>query len=743
LESARFPLPTAHHRQAAILLFFLALIVPAFSLQAEDKKEERIRTEIPYRDGTVIMLSDTQEVISKTLYHAKGHVRITYQDFDVTGEEAEYDKETGRGYISGNTRFVQKQQWLTCSRAEFNFAVQTGVFYEASGYLDRQFLISGHKILKTGPDTYQIEEGLVTACQEKRPKWRFRASSMDIEVDNTARMHNTIFEIKGIPVIYFPYVVMPMEKRLRSSGFMPFHTGSSTTKGREFSDGYYQTLGRSADATVYADYFSLRGLAVGGIFRARPNPTTRLYLQAYGIEDKLNQGGVELNVDGESQLPDDWRAVARVNITSNFTFQQAFADSFTAATVPQQLASAFLTRDHDSFSTNIAFERDDVVFPTRDLVVKKIPSLEFLSLGMPLGNSPFVLSFQTSLDGMSRTDSTMQTQLVQRLDFYPHLMLRLPSFEGFSLIPSFGVRETYYGAQLSDDPSAGTVNRALHRRYADFSLELKTPVLERDFASSWFGEMQNTVEPFVTYRWIHGIDDFSNIIRFDEQDAIADTNELEYGIMSRFFRNRSIGGGNSENQEFMSFGLIQKYYFDPTFGGAFEPGQSNSFYPLDTVTGFYQTSTLSNLAPISAVFQLSPQNATHNDFRADFDPTLQRWRNESLATVWLLKNFYISGTFFRQAPEAGIAASNTLQGQFRYGLPDRGLGSSFTLSYNLKTGQLLNSNTRVNYTWDCCGVALEFNQYDLGVRVESKFSFSFMLKGIGNFGNLKRPQSLF
>jgi lipopolysaccharide assembly outer membrane protein LptD (OstA) len=32
---------------------------------------------------------------------------------------------------------------------------------------------------------------------------------MDIEVDNTARMHNTIFEIKGISVIYFPYVVLP------------------------------------------------------------------------------------------------------------------------------------------------------------------------------------------------------------------------------------------------------------------------------------------------------------------------------------------------------------------------------------------------------------------------------------------------------------------------------------------------------------------------------------------------------
>jgi LPS-assembly protein len=69
--------------------------------------------------------------------------------------------------------------------------------------------------------------------------------------------------------------------------------------------------------------------------------------------------------------------------------------------------------------------------------------------------------------------------------------------------------------------------------------------------------------------------------------------------------------------------------------------------------------------------------------------------------------------------------------------------SSLVISYNLRTSQLLNSNTRVSYTWDCCGVAMEFNQFDLGLRTESRFSFSFTLKGIGSFGNLKRPESLF
>ncbi len=715
-------------------------------MPVQSGKGEQLRTEIEYRDGTVVLLSDSWNRMTQTLYRAEGHVKITFQDMVATGDEAQYDMDTREGFIAGHVRFSQKDQWLTCSRAEFNFSSQTGAFYDASGYTDRQFKIAGHTILKTGPDTYRVEDSLVTACQEKRPKWLFQASRMNLRVDHTARLHNTVFRIKGFPVFYFPYLVVPMEKKERSSGFTPFHTGTSTSKGRVFGEGYYQTLGESADATIYGDYFSLRGLAIGGIFRAKPNPETHFYLEAYGIHDKLNQGGVQLTVDGVSQLRDDWRAVARVNITSSFTFRQAFSDTFRSATVPQELAAAFLTRDHGSFSTNIAYEREEVLFPIRSLVIRKVPSFEFTSLGTPLGNSPFILSFRTSFDGIYRADSLINTpSLVQRLDFYPRLTLRLPAMKGFSLVPSVGVRETYYAAQLSSDSNSGVTNNSLNRRYADLNIELRMPILEGEVSFPWLGKMQHIIEPYVTYRWIHGINDFDKTIRFDEQDAIADTNELEYGIVNRFFRNSTTSAGAKENQEFMSFSLVQKYYFDPTFGGAFQPGQPNSFYPLDTVTGFYQTGTLSNLSPVSAIFELSPRNGIHNDVRVDYDTRLHQWRDESLSSSWHQKSFIISGTYFRnQELQSGMIAANHIQGQIGFSSPrQRGLSSSLTVSYNLKTGQLLNSNTRVNYTWDCCSVAVEFNQYDLGLRNESRFSFSFTLKGLGSFGNLKRPESLF
>ncbi len=732
------------------LLWPLLLLLPgtAPGASAQDKAASaspRVRTEIPYSDGTVVLVSDFQEKITRTRYRASGHVEVRYQDILLTSEEAEYDEESREGFTRGATRFSQNKQWLTCSRAEFNFANQTGKFYDARGFTDNQFLITGRTIVKTGPDTYMAESAYVTACQETRPKWAFRSSRANIRVDHTARLRQIVFKIKGIPIIYFPYLVLPMEKKERSSGFLPFHTGSSTTKGRVFSVGYYQTLGESYDFTAYEDYFSLRGLGVGGIFRARPNPQTRLYVQAYGINDKLGQGGANLVVDGESLLKNGFRAVARVNITTSFDFRQAFADTFRAATVPQENSALFLTKNADSFSLNFAFEREETHFADRSLIVKKLPSIEFDSLGTSLGRTPFVFYMRAAVDTMSRSDALMQTpSMVQRLDFFPSIAVRVPSILGFSLIPTVGIRETYYSARSSGETQPQVVNRSLARQYADFDLDLRTPTLERSFHSSFLGDFKHVIEPFAGYRRIHGVDDLGQTIRFDDQDAIADTNEARLGIVNRFFRSREVRPGVRQEEEILSLAVTQKYYFDPTFGGAFRPGESNTFYPLDTLTGFAAMGIQRNLAPTSFSARIEPRGGINYDVRADYDIKLHGLRDASLSSSWQQGKVFVAATFFRtQAIEPGIFDSNQIQGQIGYGSPERGFSASVTLSYNLRAHTLLNSHSRINYMWNCCGVSLEFQQFDLGARTESRLNFSFNLKGIGNFGNIKRPESLF
>ena len=212
---------------------------------AQNDDVMQVRTEIYTGDGVIMLTSDEPQEKTGHLYIARGNVRIAHEDILITGGEVQYNDETHEGIIAGGARFSQGEQWFSCSRAEFNFATQTGVFYDAVGYTDKEFMVSGRTILKTGPNTYRIENGFATTCRDDVPKWSFSAVRTDIRVDHTARMRSAVFRIKGVPVLYTPYMILPTGRKERNSGFVPFNTGTSTTKGRVFSQGYYQTLGRS------------------------------------------------------------------------------------------------------------------------------------------------------------------------------------------------------------------------------------------------------------------------------------------------------------------------------------------------------------------------------------------------------------------------------------------------------------------------------------------------------------------
>jgi LPS-assembly protein len=728
-----------------LILISLAASERGFAQEPpESRFREQVTTEIPYRNGKVVITSDYQES-TKTRHHATGHVTITYQDIRITCDSAEYDDATHKGSTSGKTQFSQGQQSLTCSRAEFDASNETATFYDAVGHTDQGFLIQGKKVLKTGHDTYELENGLLTSCQEKVPKWGFDVLDAKIHVDQTARLRHVFFKVKGVPVFYLPYLVVPLENKKRSAGFLPFHTGSSTTKGRQFDLGYYQPLGQSSDIELHGDYYSVRGFGMGGLFRTRPNDETSLDIEAYGVNDRLHQGGAVLQANGVAQFENGFRAVASVNMSTNFQFRQTFSESFQAATIPEEQALLFATRNSDSFSTDISFERREVFFPSGSLVTRKSPSLEFFSLGKSLGRTPLIFTLRAAAEGLSRIDSVIETpRIVQRLDFFPSLSVRVPSFAGFSIVPSFGFRETYYSARLSDANQPVVLNTPLRRQYSDFEVSLRTPELEGNFHSGWLGDFKHIVEPMLTYRRIHGITDANETIRFDDEDAIADTNEIEYGIVNRIMRKRETKPGIFENYEVLSFKVAQKYYFDPTFGGAFLPGEANQFYPLDTLSGFSATGIERSSSPVNISLRVMPRPGISYDVRADYDPKFDRLRDTSLWAAWSQDNLTLAGTFVKaNALEPGAFSANHIQAQLGYGSLSKGFSAGLTLSYNIQTHVLLNSNSRLNYIWNCCGVSLDFQQYDLNFRTESRFTFSFSLKGIGNFGNLKGPERLF
>ena len=188
---------------------------------------------------------------------------------------------------------------VSASHGTYNIRTETGTFYSVlgtAGFRIRKsryvltssnpFAFTGKVVEKHGPDHYLVRQGTVTTCELPHPKWQFYARHITVDVDGSAKIYNSNFRISGIPVFYFPFVTHPVQKQQRQSGFLIPSLGNSSTKGKIAGESVYWAINRSMDVTVGGEYYSKRGWAQHGEFRARPSDTSFIDFNYVGVVDR-------------------------------------------------------------------------------------------------------------------------------------------------------------------------------------------------------------------------------------------------------------------------------------------------------------------------------------------------------------------------------------------------------------------------------------------------------------------------
>src|SRR3989449_5508778 len=89
--------------------------------------------------------------------------------------------------------------------------------------------------------------------------------------------------------------------------------------------------------------------------------------------------------------------------------------------------------------------------------------------------------------------------------------------------------------------------------------------------------------------------------------------------------------GEGPAQELLTWRVAQKYYFDPTFGGAIVRGQRNVFQALDSVTPFAFASSPRRFSPVVTDLRVTPGSRYDAEFRMDYDT--QRRKLNALGTL--------------------------------------------------------------------------------------------------------------
>ena len=208
---------------------------------------------------------------------------------------------------------------------------------------------------------------------------------------------------------------------------------------------------------------------------------------------------------------------------------------------------------------------------------------EFVEREHQLGKLPVWFSLDSSFGLERRSEPEFQTrQFVQRVTFEPRMMTAL-HWHGFDLAPSFGVHEIAYDSRITNNVGDRRQRAAFRPRCFAGRIRAASVGASSTRRSGWAGERrsgQHVIEPRVTYRYVTGIQDFNNVIRFDDADVLSNTNEVEFSLTNRLLAKDS----NGSVSEVLSWQLWYKRYLDPTFGGAVIPGQPNV---LDEHRGSY------------------------------------------------------------------------------------------------------------------------------------------------------------
>ncbi len=720
------------------------------------------------------------------IYHLRGAVEVVYRDMRLSADEVDYDETTHDVDARGHVRFERpaNHEDIRATDAHYNLDTELGQFYNVRGTSGARpagqttvltttnpYYFEARRVDKISDKAFMVYDGFVTSCRPPNPIWTFSTPRAKVRPGESATMRNAWLKFgKTIPFFYSPFLYHSLKRIPRSSGFLTPNIGNSSRKGRVLGESFFWAINRSMDAEFGGEYYSERGWSQRGAFNMRPAPDTHLSAGYFGVVDRglklpngdrLKQGGRTLIVNGSSELPRGFRAVANINYLSSFTFRLAFTESYLEAVNTEAHSSAFVTNNFSGFSLNGRMFRTQnfQAFTGRvaddQIDIRNMPSVEFSSFERPLLRKfPLYFSFDTAGEALLRkeprfvapdtglTSPGVRTGFIGRFDLHPRVSAPL-HWRGVHLLATWGARETGYSARFREGRFARDY---LHRTAQEFSVELRPPGVQRVFASPWkfLGtSVKHVVEPRAGFRLVEGVRNYNDVIVFDEKDILTDTRELEYGLTNRLFSKRADGVVS----EAVSWELSQRYFFDPTFGGALVPGQRNVFNSALGLTGYAFLDRYRRFSPVTSLVRFVPEWNLSAEMRADYDPDRRRIVNSGVTVNMRRGNSFasVSDFYVRSTPVLQIP-SHQLRAVMGYGFPNRlGPNVGATFVYDMRQGLMPYFSLQSNYNFDCCGFNVEFRRFHFGrtFRDERQFRVAITFANIGSFGNLKKQERMF
>jgi LPS-assembly protein len=307
----------------------------------------------------------------------EGHVTLVRGGQTISADRVVYDRKKNTVDAQGSVKLDTKEGDHFQSASTFlRLNDNTGNAGAGQYYLHVSHG-RGHakKVLFEGKEKLILKGVRFTTCPANREDWHLSVSTLKMDRKrDMGTAHNAVLLLKGVPLMYTPYLSFPLSDR-RQSGFLIPDMGSTDTIGTYFTLPYYLNLAPNYDATLRPRYMSLRGLQLQTEFRylgknlegtteieALPGDRvtgTDRYAASWHHKQRLSDhltANADINWVSDKDYLDDFSSnlslTSRSHLPQNLTFQYQNRDWTVAA-----LFSRYQTLDKTLLTTEYPYER--------------------------------------------------------------------------------------------------------------------------------------------------------------------------------------------------------------------------------------------------------------------------------------------------------------------------------------------------------------------------------------------------
>ncbi len=724
-----------------ILCFYYTLILSGNPVSASPVPENP--EEISWHISAMKVTFDKK----RNLYIAQESVVITGGRIRLEADYIEFSNDTKDAAARGNVILISGEDSISCNAMTLNLETQTGVIDKGTIFMEKNhFYIRGEDIKKRGPSTYSAKTGSVTSCKGDSPDWKITGENINVTVQGYGSAANTILWAKQLPAFYTPYLIFPV-KTQRQTGLLFPRITTSERKGIELEQPLFIAISKNADASIYTDYMSERGVKLGTEFRYILNSRTKGSVYFDFLEDQKNDDGTDqtenysfsstprrtnqdrfwFRMKHNQELPEGFDIKLDIDVVSDEDYLHEFKSGFTGYNQTKAYFENEFGRSIDEYDDhirknwfNISKSWSSYLFNAEvlwydnirsrqqdeeDTTLQTLPALEFDAAKQQIAASGLFYSLDSEFRSFYREDTTDALVTGQRTDIYPKIYLPIKLGNTFYFEPSVGGRQTMWFTTDFTDINGSSDNFRTREIY-DIGAALSTKlnkIFTPDSDSST--NILHEVIPRLEYEFTPDILQ-EDLPYFDTLDRVEGKNQVTWSLTNYFISRKSTI--SDEGKERIAYDDLAYFKLYQTWD--IKKEQENESEPF---------------SDIFLDMELNPWNFLHLDLDLAWSPYDNHFNTLNIGNT--LKNK--KGDSIRSEYRYLTGQSESLYSEINLNITDE-LSSFCSIEHNLKEKKSVETRAGLTLKKSCWTLDLYFSQSP----DETTVSFLINLHGIGEFG---------